>query len=392
MSLPLEGCRVLDLSQYLPGPLCSQILADFGAEVIKIEELGGEWGRYLKPLLQGESSRFYSVNRNKKSICINLKDNQGKKVFLELVKTADVLIEQFRPGTLEKMGLGYDVLKDVNPGLIHCAITGYGFTGPYRSVAGHDLNYLSIAGFSNLNGRKEEPALCAGQLADIAGGSLYSVIGILLALLARSKTSRGQFCDIAMTDGALSLLCYTIGEWAGKGVPPQRGEEILSGGYACYNIYETSDNRFVSLGAVEAKFWEGFCTRINLPDFIPWQYVDDKQEAMIEEIKTIIKTKTQRQWVEVFSDLDICFTPLLTLPETVEHPQLKAREMVYKLENFKGLGQDIYLTGIPVKLSDTPGQLIPVFPALGEHTSVLMHSLGYSDEEINKLREEKAVR
>ena len=181
MSLPLEGCRVLDLSQYLPGPLCSQILADFGAEVIKIEELGGEWGRYLKPLLQGESSRFYSVNRNKKSICINLKDNQGKKVFLELVKTADVLIEQFRPGTLEKMGLGYDVLKDVNPGLIHCAITGYGFTGPYRSVAGHDLNYLSIAGFSNLNGRKEEPALCAGQLADIAGGSLYSVIGILLA-------------------------------------------------------------------------------------------------------------------------------------------------------------------------------------------------------------------
>lgn len=392
MSLPLVGCRVLDLSQYLPGPLCSQILADFGAEVIKVEELGGEWGRYLKPLLKGESSRFYSVNRNKKSICLNLKSPKGKEVFLELVKTADVLIEQFRPGTLEKMGLGYDVLKDVNPRLIHCAITGYGFTGPFRSVAGHDLNYLSIAGLSNLNGRKEEPALCAGQLADIAGGSLYSVIGILMALLAREKTSRGQFCDIAMTDGALSLLCYTIGEWAGIDVPPQRGDELLSGGYACYNIYETADHRFVSLGAIEAKFWEGFCSRLNKPDYIPWHYSEDKQALMIEEIKTIMKTKTQQEWVEVFSDLDICFTPLLTLPETVEHPQLKAREMIIRLENFKDSGKDMFLTGIPVKLSDTPGQLKPVFPAIGEHTSTLMHSLGYSDEEISRLREEKAIR
>ncbi len=392
MSLPLEGCRVLDLSMYLPGPLCSQILADFGAEVVKVEEPGGEWGRYLKPLLQGESTRFYSVNRNKKSIGINLKNPEGKKVLLELVKTADVLIEQFRPGVLEKMGLGYDTLKGVNPRLIHCAITGYGFTGPYRSVAGHDLNYLSIAGLSNLNGGREKPALCAGQLADIAGGSLYSVIGILLALLAREKTSQGQFCDIAMTDGALTLLCYAIGEWAGLEVPPQRGGEILSGGYACYNIYQTADQRFVSLGAIETKFWDGFCSRIGRPEFIAWHYDTDKQAMMIDEIAIIIQGKTQEEWVKVFSDLDICFTPLLTIPETVEHPQLRARDMILKLDDFKGSGKDIYLTGIPVKLSDTPGQLKPVFPTLGEHTTELMLSAGYSDEEIIRLRNKNAVR
>jgi len=392
MVLPLDGIRVLDLSMYLPGPLCSQILADFGAEVIKIEEPGGEWGRYLAPMLLEESARFYSVNRNKKSVAINLKSEEGKRVLKELVKSADVLIEQFRPGVLEKMGLGYDVLKGINPGLIHCAITGYGFTGPYRLVAGHDLNYLNLTGLTGLNGPGDRASLCAGQLADIAGGSLYSVIGILMALLARDKTSRGQFVDIAMADGALSLLCYTIGEWAGLGRLPARGENLLSGGYACYNVYETSDHRFVSLGAIESKFWEGFCQRVGKPEYIPWHFVEECQSAMVEDIRALMIEKTQAEWVDIFSDLDICFTPVLNLDEVAEHPQMIAREMMIKLDNFKNSGRDMYLTGIPVKLSETPGELKPVFPDIGQHTDAILTEAGYSQEQILQLREQKAIR
>ncbi|MEN6349735.1 MAG: CaiB/BaiF CoA-transferase family protein [Syntrophomonas sp.] len=392
MVLPLDGIRVLDLSMYLPGPLCSQILADFGAEVIKIEEPGGEWGRYLAPMLLEESARFYSVNRNKKSVGINLKSEEGKRVLKELVKSADVLIEQLRPGVLEKMGLGYDVLKGINPGLIHCAITGYGFTGPYRLVAGHDLNYLNLTGITGLNGPAETAALCAGQLADIAGGSLYAVIGILMALMARNKTSNGQFVDIAMADGALSLLCYTFGEWAGLGRLPARGENLLSGGYACYNVYETSDGRFVGLGAIESKFWEGFCQRVGKTDYIPWHFVEERQGEMVKDIRTIMKEKTQTEWVEIFADLDICFTPVLNLDEVVEHPQLKAREMMIKLDNFKNSGRDMYLTGIPVKLSETPGELKVVFSDIGQHTEEILSGAGFSQEEISKLRDQKAIR
>lgn len=392
MVLPLTGIRVLDLSMYLPGPLCSQILADFGAEVIKIEETGGEWGRYLAPMLLEESARFYSVNRNKKSVGINLKSEEGKRVLMELVKSTDVFIEQLRPGVLEKMGLGYDVLKGVNPGLIHCAITGYGFTGPYRLVAGHDINYLNLTGITGLNGPKETAALCAGQLADIAGGSLYAVIGILMALLARAKTSQGQFVDIAMADGALSLLCYTIGEWAGLGKLPARGENLLSGGYACYNVYETADERFVGLGAIESKFWEGFCQRVGKPEYIPWHYVPERQEEMLEHIRALIKEKTQAEWIKTFSDLDICFTPVLNLDEVAENPQIKARDMMVKLDNFKNSGRDMYLTGIPIKLSETPGVLKAVFPDIGQHTEEILTTAGFSQEEIAILREQKAIR
>lgn len=392
MVLPLDGIRVLDLSMYLPGPLCSQILADFGAEVIKIEEPGGEWGRYLAPMLLEESARFYSVNRNKKSVGINLKNEEGKRVLKELVKSSDVLIEQLRPGVLEKMGLGYAVLKDINPGLIHCAITGYGFTGPYRLVAGHDVNYLNLTGVTGLNGPAGRASLCAGQLADIAGGSLYGVIGILMALMARTKTSRGQFVDIAMMDGALSLLCYTIGEWAGLGRLPGREENLLSGGYACYNVYETSDHRFVSLGAVESKFWQGFCDRIGKPEYIPWHFVEERQSAMVEDIRFLMMKKTQAEWVDIFSDLDICFTPVLHLDEVAEHPQIKARDMMIKLDNFKNSGRDMYLTGIPVKLSETPGELKPIFPEIGQHTESILTGAGYSQEQIAQLREQKAIR
>ncbi|HEX3011833.1 MAG TPA: CoA transferase, partial [Syntrophomonadaceae bacterium] len=253
MTLPLEGIKVLDLSRYLPGPFCTQLLADFGAEVIKVEDpRGGDLGRHLAPLIENQSARFYTVNRNKKSITLDLKQEEGKAAFKKLVLNSDVVVDQFRPGVMDKLGLGYENLREVNDKIIYCTLTGYGLNGPLRNTAGHDINYLSLAGITELTGTSQgKPAICAAQIADIAGGSLYSVIAILLALAARDKTGQGQLCDIAMMDGAVSLLSYTLGEWSGWGRLPERGGDVLTGGYAFYNIYQTKDNKYVSLGALE---------------------------------------------------------------------------------------------------------------------------------------------
>jgi len=388
MALPLEGIRVLDLSMYLPGPLCSQFLADFGAEVIKVEQpKGGEPGRFVQPMVGGESARFYTVNRNKKSISINLKTEEGKDIFRQLVAKADVVLEQFRPGVMDKMGLGYDELKKINKGLIHCAITGYGYSGPWKYAAGHDLNYLSTAGVTGLTGTyKGMPAMSGVQIADIGGGAEFAISAILLALISREKTGKGQFCDVAMLDGAISMLSYTLGEWFGWGRLPEKGNEVLTGGYACYNIYEARDHKFVSLGAIEDKFWAGFCNKIGKPEYIKIQWDKEKQADCITEIRSIMAQKTQQEWVEFFADSDICFTPILTLEEMSEHPQVKDRNMVLKLENFKDLGKDLVLTGVPVKLSETPGVAEPVFPALGEHNEEILKGIGYTEKEIKELK------
>jgi len=317
MNLPLAGVRVLDLSRYLPGPFCTQILADFGAEVIKVEDPGtGDLGRHLPPLIAGESARFYTVNRNKKSITLDLRKEEGKEIFKRLTAVSDVVVDQFRPGVMDRLGLGYEELKKINPKLIYCAITGYGLTGPWRDVAGHDLNYLSLAGVTMLNGTKDSiPALCGVQIADIAGGTLYAVIGILLALINREKTGEGQLCDISMLDGSVSLLAYTLGEWAGEGRLPRRGDELLTGGYACYNVYETKDGQYVSLGAIEEKFWAEFCRKIDRPQYVPWQWRTEVQTEMIADIRNVMREKTKQEWVEFFADDDICFTPVLNLEE-----------------------------------------------------------------------------
>jgi len=388
MSLPLEGIKILDLSRYLPGPFCTQILADFGAEVIKVEDpKGGDLGRSLTPLIEGESARFYTVNRNKKSITLDLKKDAGKEVFKKLVAQADVVIDQFRPGVMKKMGLDYDNLKKINPGIIYCAITGYGLTGPLRDAAGHDLNYLSISAVTGLTGTYQGmPSMCGAQIADIAGGTLYSVIAILLALSSREKTGQGQLCDVAMMDCSVSLLAYTLGEWAGWGRLPEMGNDVLTGGYACYNIYKTKDDKYVSLGAVEDKFWAEFCQKIDRAEYIKPQWNITLQQDMQADVRAIMLTKTRAEWVEFFASSDICFTPVLTMEEMCEHPQVIARDMIIKLNNVRGTGRDVPLTGVSVKLSETPGEAILTFPALGEHNDEVLALAGYSNEEIADLK------
>lgn len=393
MTLPLKGIKVLDLSRYLPGPLCTQILADFGAEVVKVEDVGsGDLGRHLAPVVGGQSTRFYTVNRNKKSITLDLRQAKGREVFKKLVESYDVVIDQFRPGVMDKMGLGYEELKQINPGLIYCAITGYGLYGPMRDRAGHDVNYLNLSGVSELTGTSSSgPAMSGVQIADIAGGTLYAVAAVLLAIISRSKTGRGQLCDVAMMDGSISLLAYTIGEWCGWGRLPARGDDVLTGGYACYNIYSTLDNKYVSLGAVEDKFWRIFCERLERPEYVSLQYVTTEQAAIKEDIRNIMKSKTRDEWVEFFSQDDICFTPVLTLEEMCQHPQVLAREMVQTVHNVRNCGKDVVVTGIPIKLSDTPGQVVLSFPELGGNNQEVLTAAGYSQEEIAALAADKVI-
>ncbi|MDD3889123.1 MAG: CaiB/BaiF CoA-transferase family protein [Syntrophomonadaceae bacterium] len=393
MSLPLKGIKILDLSRYLPGPFCTQILADFGAEVIKVEDpRGGDLGRSLPPLINGQSARFYTVNRNKKSITLDLRKPEGKEIFKQLVKDYDIVVDQFRPGVMTKLGVGYEVLQQVNPSLIYCALTGYGLDGPLKDAAGHDLNYLSLSGVTELTGTYQGmPAMSGVQIADIAGGTLYAVIAILLALANRQKTGRGQLCDIAMMDGAISLLAYTLGEWSGWGQLPERGNDVLTGGYACYNIYETADNKFVSLGAVEEKFWEEFCTKMDRKDYIAIQWDKEKQPEVINDIRMLMKQKKRDEWVKFFASSDICFTPVLTLAEMSRHPHVLARDMIYKLQNVRESGQEVVLPGIAVKLSETPGKVVLEFPELGEHNREVLMAAGYTEAEIKNFQENNII-
>ncbi len=391
MSQPLEGIRVLDLTMYLPGPFGSQLLADFGAEVIKVEEIDGEWGRKVYPVIGEKSALFYAVNRGKKSIAINLKSHEGKAIFKRLCTTADVVIEQFRPGVMDRLGLGFKDLTPLNQGLIYCSISGYGHSGPLQYTAGHDLNYLSIGGVTGLTGTVEQPCIAGVQIADLAGGSLMAVSAVLLALLSRQKTGRGQFCDIAMLDGAVSLLAFSLAEWSGIGRLPVRSQEILTGAYACYQIYPTADNAFVSLGAIEAKFWQGFCKLVGRPEYIEKQWDISSQAEILADIRQILLGKTRQEWVNHFAAVDICFTPVLDLAEMSRHPQVRDREMVIMIENIEGSGQNMAITGCPIKLSLTPAEVEPVFPELGAHTDEILQEAGYALTEIEQLKKKMVI-
>lgn len=393
MPLPLSGIRVLDLTRYLPGPLCTQMLADFGAEVIKVENpQGGDLGRSLAPVVAGVSALFYTVNRNKQSLTLNLKHHQGRDIFRELVRESDVLVEQFRPGVMDRLELGYDALKGINPGLIYCAISSYGQTGPLSPCAGHEINYMGLSGVMKLSGGTEGQVVMPGvQFAGISGGTHHAVIAILMALLHRQNTGVGQFCDISILDGTIALLAYVLGEWSALGRQPVLGEEFLSGGYACYNIYQCQDGGYMSLAAVEERFWAEFCSRIGLDQFIAEQWNPDLQGTMKTEINRVMKSKNRSEWEETFEGLDICFTPVLNLNEMIEHPQVRAREMIHKVRNAVESGFDIAATGLPIKLSASPGQVRLSFPELGEDNQSILGRVGYRQEELELLREKGVI-
>ena len=395
-SLPLSGIRVLDLSRLLPGAYGSQILADFGADVIKIEEPGtGDYGRFMPPYGPGGMSlTFLAINRNKRSMALNLKSEAGREIFLRLVKGADVVLESFRPGVLERLGLGYEQLKEVNPRLVYCAISGYGQDGPYRLRAGHDLNYAGYAGLLDYNrGSDGAPAMPPTQLGDLAGGSFMSVIGILTALLGSRQTGEGRMVDVSMTEGVMALLPLATATYFNTGAVPRPGASALDGGLPCYNIYETGDGKYVTLAALEPKFWHTFCTRIGHLELLPFHQPAGPEERAqaIEMLRAIFKTRTRAEWLEQLAEIDACVGPLYTLDEALNDPHAQARGASILSQPLEPGGERFRALPTFPRISGVEQEQRYAPPTLGQHTDELLQELGYSPDEIEAFKAGGAI-
>jgi len=344
----LEGTVVLDLTRLLPGAVATQYLADWGAEVIKIEPPGaGDYARAMNP------SVFKRTNAGKKSIVLDLKNPRGREILKSLASTADVLIEGNRPGVMERLGLCYPELSTMNPRLIYVSLTGYGQRGAYADLAGHDVNYLALGGVLSLN----LPTIPGVQIADLVGGSMQAVMGILLALVARHRTGEGRHVDVSMYSGVTSLLTVPLAGWRDGGREPRAGAEILSGRFACYNIYEASDGRWVAVGALEPKFWAELCRRLGCEDLIPRQF-EEPQDLVKTRIATIFRAKPARDWFDQLRDFDCCVTLVRTVSEVA---------------------------------AELPDRDRPPPPALGEHTFEVLSRSGLPRTELEELKRQGVI-
>lgn len=390
----LKNLRILDLTRLLPGGYATQLLGDLGAEVLKIEDpWQGDYMRRMPPHFPGteESSLFWGLNRNKRSMTLNLKSQAGREIFFNLVKKYDVVVEGFRPGVMEGLGLGYQVLQEVNPRIIMCSISGYGQDGPYRQRAGHDINFAAIAGVLGLTGDSPEspPVIPPVQLGDIGGGALMAAVGILAACIAREHTGRGQYIDVSMLDGLISWMTMVWMAIAVKGAGGmQRGGMMLTGSLASYNVYRTKDGKYMALGALEEKFWERFCSLVGREELA--REYKPQDPVVKEEIKQIFVGKTRDEWVALLAGEDICCEPVLEPEEVKEHPQVIARQVFMELPHPRAgkvevIGPPIKFPAIPVRQDLPP-------PGYGEHTAeVLTEELGLTPDEINKLKKEGVV-
>ncbi len=377
----LEGIRILDLSRLFPGPYCSMILADLGADVLRIEDR-----RFA-----GEGPGMPTVMRNKRHMTLNLKHPQAKDIFDRLAREADVILEGFRPGVTERLGIDYESIKKINGKIIYCSVTGYGQDGPYKNMVGHDINYLSFGGVLGLNGEAGgNPVVPPIQVADMAAGGMNAALGILAALIARQRTGRGQYIDISMLDGIVAMLPFPVSLLWGLGRSPQRGDTLLSGRYPCYSLYETKEGGFISIGALEPRFWEALCRKIGREDLIPCQYEEgEKRREMFSFLRETFKTRTREEWMEELKDLDVCIGKVLSLEETLRDPQVVCRRMVTEFPDpRKG---KIKLLSSPLKLAGTPPDIRSAPADFGEHTDGVLRELGYSAARIEEMKKEGVV-
>lgn len=393
MTMALEGIKVIDLTRLGPGPYCTMLLADMGAEVIKIEAGGGRASQTIESMEDEVAERRRAFNpegRNKRSIVLNLKMDAARQVFYKLVKDADVVVEEFRPGVLKRLGVDYDTISKINPKVILCSITGYGQDGPYAQLPGHDINYMSVAGAQSMIGpRNGPPVMTFNLIGDYSGGSMQAALGITLALLARERTGKGQHVDISMTDGVVSLMHAEAAGYFDTGRIPSRGDLLVIGGAPFYGVYETRDGKYVTIGALEPWFYSNLCELIERPDLLPYEWDITKWDQLSEELRQIFKTRDRDEWVELLRTKDVCVAPVYTVDEVFEDPQVLHRKMLVEMEH-PTLGK-VKQVGIGIKMSDTPGEVRSVAPRPGEHTDEVLGSLGYDKKAIAGMRDSGAV-
>ncbi len=383
MAGPLAGLKVLDFSTLLPGPYATLLLADLGADVLRIVSGSRpDLAALMPPFLPGTkiSASAAWLGRNKRSITLNLKDERAIKIVHQLIAEYDILLEQFRPGVMAKLKLGYDDLKKINPNLIYCSLTGYGQNGPMVNRAGHDINYLSRAGLMAHSGHKASgPSLTGMQIADVASGSNNTVVGILAAVIHRTNSQKGQHIDISMTDGVVPFNAMTGTAALVDGQEADREEGMLNGG-ALYDFYETQDGKYISFGGLEPQFFSAFCNTIDCQDLIKGGPTPQNCQEAKERVRKIMKSKTRDEWTQIFNKTDACFEPVLTLTEALADPLIKEREMVIELPGPDG--KKVKQLGCPFKFSETPPQYNHIGEPAGTNTPEVLKSLGYSEKDI----------
>lgn len=386
---PLAGLKVLDLTRLLPGPVCTLHLADLGAEVIKIEDTGaGDYARTMGlGAAPGEDSFFFRlVNRNKRGMRLDLKQQAGVEVFLRLARDADVVVESFRPGVVDKLGVGYAAVKAINPRIVYCAITGYGQDGPWRDRAGHDLNYIATAGVLDQIGTQDgDPAIPNLQIGDLLGGALTAVMGILAAVIGAKATGQGRYVDVAMTDATFAHAYTGLLSVLARGRTLPRGVDDLNGGLPGYGLYRTLDGRYMAVGALEPKFWQVFCDAIGRPDLKPFGLARDADGARTRhELETLFDSQPLAHWAAQFESVDCGVTPVLSFEEAMAHPQLRARGMLPEADGLRQFAP-------PLKLSGHDFAVRQPAPKVGADGTALLREAGYADAEIESLRAQGVI-
>ncbi len=402
MAGALEGITVLELSRVSPGSFCTMILGDMGADVLKIETpptVGPESGSGISAR-QAREAAFSYVNRNKRSLGVNLKQAEGQRILHQLVQQADVLVEGFRPGVMQRLQADYATLRHLNPRLVYCSLSGFGQDGPYRDLPAHDLNYLALSGVLHLIGEAgRPPAIPLNLIADYGGAAMHGVTGILLALYARERTGRGQHVDVSYLDATIALLAATplLANAFADGIWPQRGQGPYTGLYAFYTTYETQDGRLLSVACSEPWLWENLCRALERPDLARYYRrpehltrVPTPEEAHVrEQLQTLFRQRRRDEWLTYLADKNVCIGPVNTPAEVFCDPHVRHRQMV--LEHHTATGETVSQVGIALKLSETPGSVRQLGPCLGQHTAEVLTALGYSMSEQQRLREQGIV-
>ena len=389
---PLKGIRLLDFTRLYPGPLGTMMLADMCAEVIKIEDMNTpDYMRFYPPYIATESAGYLAVNRSKRSIALNLKSEKAVDIFFSLLPTADIVVEQFRPGVMEEIGLGYETARRVKTDIIYVCLTGYGQNGPYARDAGHDINYIGYSGILATTGsRKTGPIIPGPQIADVAGGAYMTIIACLSALWAREKTGQGQKVDVSMLDAILPLMTLQMAHYHAVGLTPAPGEAALTGGLACYGVYKCADGKYIALGILEEKFWKSFCEMVGRPEWLGRQFViGEEAEKLRAEIAALFITQKRDQWIAAAAGCDTCLTPVLEIGEVEKDSHVQARSMI--IEQTHPVCGKIKGIGVPLKFSQTPAKPSWSPPVLGKDTAAIMEEIGYSQKEIETLRKESII-